>query len=234
MIIQQSNRRYGLPRLLTSAPQIQTEAAIPASNAMNSPNSNESMVQTLEATGNYRVLRRLIPRTIEPAITGHRIGMIVDFETTGLDTSSDEVIEIAAVKFSYADDRIISIVGTLQAFQQPSAPIPPEITALTGITDAMVEGQKIDGAQVEQFVADVRITIAHFAEFVASRRKMWTAIEHDFLCSRSVSQSCASAPQPGRFCSVFNCGQRAGWGGRDRPQKRVPNLLRSFKAPEQI
>ncbi len=185
MIIQQSNRRYGLPRLPTSAPQNQTEPAIPASNAMNSPNSNKSMAQTLEATGNYRILRRLVPRTVESAIAGHRIGLIVDFETTGLDTSSDEVIEIAAVKFSYADDRIISIVGKLQAFQQPSAPIPPAITALTGITDAMVEGQKIDGALVEQFVSDVQITIAHHADFdrkIAER--FWPTFAHrHWACS---------------------------------------------------
>ena len=28
---------------------------------------------------------------------------------------------------------------------------------------------------------------------------------------RSVSQSCASAPQPGRFCSAFKGGRRPGW-----------------------
>ena len=39
--------------------------------------------------------------------------------------------------------------------------------------------------------------------------------ERHFLCSRSVSQSCASDPQPGRFCSVFSGGRCAGWGGRD-------------------
>lgn len=185
MIIQQSNRRYGLPRLLNSAPQNPTEAEIPASIAMNSPDPNESMAQTLEATGNYRILRRLVPRTVEPAVACHRIGLIVDFETTGLDTSSDEVIEIAAVKFSYADDRIVSIAGTLQAFQQPSAPIPPAITALTGITDEMVEGQKIDGAQVEQFVSDVQITIAHHADFdrkIAER--FWPIFAHrHWACS---------------------------------------------------
>jgi hypothetical protein len=41
--------------------------------------------------------------------------------------------------------------------------------------------------------------------------------ERYFLCSGSVSQSCASAPQPDRFCSAFKGGRWcAGWGGRDR------------------
>jgi DNA polymerase III epsilon subunit-like protein len=76
------------------------------------------------------------------ALRGDRIGLVVDLETTGLDTAKAEILEIAAVKFSYVDDRITSVIDTLQAFQQPSVPILPAITALTGITDAMVEGTR--------------------------------------------------------------------------------------------
>ncbi|MCS3765270.1 3'-5' exonuclease [Bradyrhizobium centrosematis] len=123
------------------------------------------MARTLEATGNYKILRHLIPRTPAPRSTTDRIGLIVDLDTTGLDTTRNEVIEIAAIKFGYADDRITSIIDTFQAFQQPSAPIEPAITALTGITDEMVEGHQIDGAALEQFVADVQIVIAHSASF---------------------------------------------------------------------
>jgi len=127
--------------------------------------TTETMARTLEATGNYRILRRLIPRTVEPRSPGDRVGLIIDLETTGLDTSRNEVIEIAAIKFGYADDRITSIIDTFQAFQQPSAPIEPAITALTGITDAMVDGHHIDTVALEQFVSDAHIVIAHSAAF---------------------------------------------------------------------
>ena len=95
------------------------------------------------------------------------------------------MLEIAAVKFAYANDRIISVIGTLQAFQEPSAPIPPAITALTGITDAMVEGQKIDGAEVEQFVSDVHIVIAHNANFDRKlAERFWPIfVHHHWACS---------------------------------------------------
>src|SRR4029077_14102711 len=51
-------------------------------------------------------------------------------------------------------------------------------------------------------------------------------LERDFLCSRSVSQSCASAPQPGRFLSAFKGGRRAGWRhSADRTCLRADSLL---------
>lgn len=131
------------------------------------------------------ILRRLVPRAPGSPSAGDRIGLIIDLETTGLDTSRNEVLEFAAIKFGYADDRITSVIDTLQAFQQPSAPIEPAITALAGITDAMVDGRQIDSVALEQFVSDVQIVIAHNAVFdrkVAERH--WPAFaHHHWACS---------------------------------------------------
>src|SRR5437879_1704151 len=101
--------------------------------------ANEELAKQLEATGDYRVLRRLVPHpaSLRPESCA-RIGIAIDVETTGLDVARDEVIELAMVKFAYsADDRVIGVVDVFQAFQQPSHPIAPEIVELTGITDAM-------------------------------------------------------------------------------------------------
>lgn len=58
----------------------------------------------------------------------------IDVETTGLKTSGNDIIEISAVKFeNYIP---ISIFTTLL---KPRKPIPPEASAVNGITDAMVE-----------------------------------------------------------------------------------------------
>lgn len=126
------------------------------------------MAETLQRSGGYRVLRRLAPlQTREPpAGVRTRMGLFVDTETTGLDPSRDEIIELAMVPFTYGVDGEIYAVGEVfQQLRQPSKAIPPEITAITGIDDAMVEGQSIDPQAVASFVAPAALVIAHNAAF---------------------------------------------------------------------
>lgn len=73
----------------------------------------DAMAETLNATGNYRVLRRLAPlsRYSDPNGGETRRGLYIDLETTGLDAHRDEIIEIAMVPFSYGLDGRIFDVG---------------------------------------------------------------------------------------------------------------------------
>ncbi|WP_052954791.1 3'-5' exonuclease [Microvirga vignae] len=129
----------------------------------------ETAARMLEATGDYRVLRRLQPRPIvasRPPRQGERIAVIVDTETTGLDHTRDEVIELGMVAFLYDDDgRIGDVIGTFNGLREPSVPISPEITRLTGITPDMVAGQVLDLAAVERFIEPADLIIAHNARF---------------------------------------------------------------------
>jgi DNA polymerase-3 subunit epsilon len=123
----------------------------------------------LEATGDYRVLRRLQPRLIAaPRVPrqGEKIAVIVDTETTGLDHIRDEVIELGMVAFLYDEEgRIGDVIGTFNGLREPSVPISPEITHLTGITPEMVAGQVLDLAAVERFIEPADLVIAHNARF---------------------------------------------------------------------
>ena len=60
--------------------------------------SAEEMVECLEATGDYRVLRRLAPRSAPTRRRPEfgRLGVLIDTETTGLDHRKNEIIEIGA------------------------------------------------------------------------------------------------------------------------------------------
>jgi DNA polymerase-3 subunit epsilon len=128
-----------------------------------------AMAEALGRSSDYRVLRRLVPRvSYTPAIGQEtKSGILLDTETTGLDHARDEVIELGMVKFAYTrDGRIAGVRDTFSAFNEPSVPIPPDITALTGITDDMVAGQRIDEAAVNAFVDDaVVFVIAHNSGF---------------------------------------------------------------------
>ena len=126
------------------------------------------MAAALEASGRYRVLRKLGDRTqlSLPNGAATRTGLFIDVETTGLDTAHDEVIELALVPFTYGlDGQVFEILPAYQAFQEPSRPIPPQITQITGITDAMVAGARIDLAKVEAIVAGCALVVAHNAAF---------------------------------------------------------------------
>jgi DNA polymerase-3 subunit epsilon len=91
---------------------------------------------------------------------------VLDVETTGLDTAKDEIIELAMVKFAYLpDDRIARITDVFSSFNEPQYPIPAEITDLTGITDEMVLGHRINPDTVATFASDAVIVIAHNANF---------------------------------------------------------------------
>lgn len=128
----------------------------------------EELANELTATGDYKVLRRLVPRPASPRQMGssERTGIVIDVETTGLDHVHDEIIELAMVKFRYGGNaEITGVSAVFQAFNEPSKPISAEIVRLTGITDAMVAGNRINPPAVDGFVADADIIIAHHAGF---------------------------------------------------------------------
>jgi DNA polymerase-3 subunit epsilon len=127
-----------------------------------------AMAEALAKSPDYRVLRRLVPRTEFVPRDGRatKTGILLDVETTGLDTARDEIIELAMVKFTYLpNDHIAQITDVFSSFNEPGSPIPAEITDLTGITDEMVLGHRIDPDAVAAFAADAVVVVAHNANF---------------------------------------------------------------------
>ena len=146
------------------------------------------LAATLERSPDYRVLRRLIPRLdFSPSNGGPtKTGILLDVETTGLDTAKHEVIELGMVKFDYLPDGSITrIIDVFESFNEPSTPIPVEITELTGITDDMVSGHRINTEKVGSFAADAVIIVAHMASFDRKfAERYWPIFEHKaWACS---------------------------------------------------
>jgi DNA polymerase-3 subunit epsilon len=95
-----------------------------------------------------------------------RRGIFVDVETTGLDPSVDEVLELAMIAFDYTvDGSLLRIVGSFDKVRDPGRPIPPEVTRLTGLTDGMVATKSIDDVVVTDFVRPAALILAHNAAF---------------------------------------------------------------------
>lgn len=130
--------------------------------------NEEALARQLEETGRFRILRKLVPRPIinQADSEFNKLAVLVDTETTGLNYTRDQVIEIGAVAFTYNDDGAFGdVVGVFSGLQQPSTSIPLEITRLTGITDEMVAGHKLDLKALEEIIEPADLIIAHNAGF---------------------------------------------------------------------
>lgn len=144
-------------------------AAVPAPAAATAQAGDaEALARQLETHPDYRVLRRLQPRLqFAPAQGAVRRVLLLDTETTGLDASRDKIIELALLRVE-VDEASGLPSGTVQVYdglEDPGMSISREIEQLTGITNAMVRGQRLDEARVAELMDGVDLVIAHNAAF---------------------------------------------------------------------
>ncbi len=87
---------------------------------------------------------------------------VIDTESEGLDPKLHQVIEIA-VAFAEIDacGRIVRVTGKGESFNDPGRPLTPQIRALTGLTDEMLAGQRINVGHVTKRLNAVDIMVAH-------------------------------------------------------------------------
>lgn len=123
----------------------------------------------LDKNPDYKVIRRITPRKAFAENDGRALlkGVVVDTETTGTNPEGDAIIELGMVLFEFDPQTglAFNILGSFDELEDPGFPIPPDSTAVHGITDEMVKGKKIDDNNVSQFLDDVSIVIAHNAKF---------------------------------------------------------------------
>ncbi|MEM7281692.1 MAG: 3'-5' exonuclease, partial [Pseudomonadota bacterium] len=66
----------------------------------------DSIAHTLNQHEDYRVIRRFVPKDVYHPDDGSDklLGVFLDVETTGLDSSVDKVIELALLPFEFSPD----------------------------------------------------------------------------------------------------------------------------------
>lgn len=146
--------------------------AVPAPEPAAQP-SLEALAQRLEQDPDFRVLRRLVPihdfgpRPGLPDSAGVRHVIVLDTETTGLSHASDKIIELAMllVDVDVATGLPFGPVEIFEGFEDPGIPIPPIAKEVTGISDDMVQGQRLDDEQVNAMVDRADLVVAHNAGF---------------------------------------------------------------------
>lgn len=164
-----------LPELPTAPPPPKRRpAASKAALPVTSPMEPEAMAQALQAHPDFQVLRRLKPCLNWPGASNAPTSLssltrvaVLDTETTGLDPTKDQIIELAIVLVD-VDNATGLPVGPVQVYdglEDPGRPIPKEVVAITGIHDADVQGQHLNEARVAELMQGVDLVIAHNAGF---------------------------------------------------------------------
>lgn len=129
----------------------------------------EEIADQLRQSGEYRIINKYYKPegyNTDSSTDKKLIGVFLDTETTGLSCVTDRIIELGMVKFEYTEDgRIFRLLDEFNRYQDPGMPIPEAITKLTGITDDMVKGHQINVEEVDSYLKDVDIIIAHNAQF---------------------------------------------------------------------
>lgn len=128
----------------------------------------ENLAETLEASGQYRVLRKFNSPTqyCQDSSAELSRGVFLDVETTGIDSRYDELIELAMVPFEYSPDgRVFTVSEAFTGLRDPGRPLSPFIKELTGLDDGLLRGKEIAIDEVRSFLDGVSLVVAHNAGF---------------------------------------------------------------------
>lgn len=100
--------------------------------------------------------------------------VIFDTETSGLDFDKDQIIELAALRVERTNAGAMRIAGKMDTFiKLPDGELLPEnITALTGITDRLLQSEGVQPAKAASQISKLMqpgpvLMVAHNAQFDA-------------------------------------------------------------------
>ncbi|HEX4855792.1 MAG TPA: 3'-5' exonuclease [Limnobacter sp.] len=128
----------------------------------------ETVAQWLENTGDYKVLRRIrMPDTFGGEVQSPVKVLIVDTETTGLEYANCEIIEVGAllVEVDQETGAVGRVLGHYGGLEEPQSPITPDNSAIHGITNDMVKGQRFDETALKVLCDQAALFVAHNAAF---------------------------------------------------------------------
>ena len=121
--------------------------------------------------------------------------VIIDVETTGLNKDRDEIIQIAMRPFfvSPTTGEVTGVKKSIEYLQEPSSPLSPVITDITGFVDEDLKGHSIPWDKVSKILSRCQFIVAHNASF--DRQWVEKALQNNGLVSPSDAVWCCSMSQ---------------------------------------
>lgn len=140
---------------------------------------------------------------------------VLDLETTGGSAADCAITEIGAVKYRGGE-----LLGTFQTLVDPGAPIPPFITVLTGITQAMV----IQAPPIER-------ALPSFLEFLGDSVIVGHNVRFDLSFLRAAVDRCGYPPLENRWVDTAALARRLVRG--EVRNLKLATLAAHFRSPVQ-
>lgn len=129
----------------------------------------ESAARALDRHPKFKVVRELEPmrrRESRFKRTGELTVCVLDVETTGKDRRTDRITELALQRVMIdAFGRIVETGRPISWLEDPGISIPEEVVKITGITDAMVAGHRINDGEAYGLISSADVVVAHNASF---------------------------------------------------------------------
>lgn len=135
--------------------------------------------------------------------------VVFDLETTGLDATKHEIIEIAAIRVN----RDSTHHETIQALVKPTQKVPKKIIELTGITQEMLDH---DGDAIDE-------ALQGFAVFVGDLRLVSFNAEFDMAFLNAATAKCGMMPFNNPVSCALKMARRA-WP--DRRSYRLADIAK--------
>lgn len=121
----------------------------------------------IERGGDYRLLRRVPSQhpVLEDDGAEALTLAVVDVETTGL-TPTDKIVELAVRRLKISQDgRLLGLGESRSWLEDPGSPLSAEVSAITGLTDDDLAGQRIDDRTATAVLRSADLIVAHNAAF---------------------------------------------------------------------
>ncbi len=138
---------------------------------------------------------------------------VLDLETTGGSPRDCAITEIGAVKYQGGE-----LLGTFQTLVDPGLPIPPSITILTGITEAMVVA-----------APDIATALPTFLEFIGNSVIVGHNIRFDVSFLNAAAASLGYPPLPNDTVDTAGLGRRL--VREEVRNMRLQTLAAHFRSP---
>jgi len=129
-----------------------------------SEETKANILALITSPNDVQILHRLTEPEPVPPTPGMKRVAFLDTETTGVDTATDEMIELGYVIMEFdTKGNLGNVIKIYNALNQPALPILN--SHIHGISDDMVVGQKIDFTEVRADMEAVNLIIAHNSGF---------------------------------------------------------------------